>query len=114
MIPPTNDFWRALAATFHPNPRRDVDEAEAALEATREAAIEQVMGGLGEFWPTGDWTRATDAPRYDNEQHISLIVAVRDALKRWDWDDDTKWDHVARAVEAEAAKFAAYRVREAI
>lgn len=53
-----------------------------ARDERREELRAAALRGLGPFWPTNRHEKATDAPTFDGEQEIPLILAIRDALAR--------------------------------
>jgi hypothetical protein len=81
------------------------DRDERRAEAYR-AAFQEVWTGAGPFWPTGEWTREAESPQWDNEQWMSVFVALRRACAGIGLTDAERWEIVATALAREASRYA--------
>lgn len=79
---------------------RQFSETRAAAYAD---AFVDTMQGIGGFWPTGAKWSPTD---YDNEQELSVFVAVRNALRMQGATDAQRWQMVEAAIRLAAHEYA--------
>jgi hypothetical protein len=77
------------------------DEDELLREQLRESLIAIARRGEGPFWPTNDWKLIADAPKWDGEQYMPLMVALRRAKSGIGLTAAERWEIVDAAIEDE-------------
>jgi hypothetical protein len=66
-----------------------------------------VMTGADcDFWPRNGWKRASDSPKWDAEQEIPIVLAVKLACSLIGASDAHRWAMIVRALDEQARKYA--------
>lgn len=70
---------------------------------SRNHVADVITGAKCDFWPSGAWKTPSDSPKWDNEQYITVFVAVRRACAAVGATDAQRWAIVEAARQKELA-----------
>jgi len=64
---------------------------DAAWNDAYKDAYTDAQLGRGDYWPRGEWKLISDAPKWDNEQFIDIVLAAQLAKALVGASDAERW-----------------------
>jgi len=104
------NFLHDYADSMIAGAERRMDAAGIPLRKPRDEHWYDVITGADcDFWPTKQWSKASESPKWDAEQHIAMFVAVQSACRMIGATDAQRWERVMAQLRDLAAEYADHK-----